>query len=199
MATVPSRTPRLSFRVWRPDDFALARSLWGCADVMAFTGGALDDEQLRHRLQQEHHNLATHGTQYFVLERTAASPLTSRDTTQQEGEGVVFVGCCGLRRDASGESGSFELGFYLLPAFWGQGLAGEAALSALAWAFRPRDDGGLGACKVVAGHHPRNEASAKVITQQLRLRHVGEVLYPPTNLLHPTYSVTQAEFLGQTI
>ena len=51
-----------------------------------------------------------------------------------------------------------ELGFHLLPKFWGQGLATEAARAVIPYAFEK-----YAAKKLVAGHHPENVNSKKVL------------------------------------
>jgi ribosomal-protein-alanine N-acetyltransferase len=66
------------------------------------------------------------------------------------------------------EVGETELGYRLLPAHWGQGLASEAArvLVAHAWS-------GLGLSRIVSLIHPENEASknvARKLGMTLRMR-----------------------------
>lgn len=53
----------------------------------------------------------------------------------------AFLGWCGIKlvNDAvtDGRTGYYDIGYRLLPAFWGQGYAGEAARAALHYAFGP--------------------------------------------------------------
>jgi RimJ/RimL family protein N-acetyltransferase len=71
-------------------------------------------------------------------------------------EGGGRAGFCGLRREA--DTGRVELLYALDPAFWGRGLATEAARLALADAF-----GRLRLPRVFAGTNPANEASGRVL------------------------------------
>lgn len=93
------------------------------------------------------------------------------------------MGCCGLRPF---EPGAFELGFHLRPAFWGRGLATEAARAAIAYAFPELD-----AALLIAGHHPQNQASRRVL-EKLGFSYIGENLYPPTGLMHPSYELRRS-------
>ena len=47
----------------------------------------------------------------------------------------------------------------------------------------------LGLRGISAGHHPGNERSRRLITR-LGFCYVGDVYYPPTGLLHPSYRKT---------
>jgi RimJ/RimL family protein N-acetyltransferase len=76
-----------------------------------------------------------------------------------------------------------ELGFHLLPRAWGHGFATEAARTALD--FAP-------ASEVYSGHHPENSASRNVLGK-LGFQQIGEMLYPPTGLIHPWYRVSKPQ------
>ena len=52
-----------------------------------------------------------------------------------------------------------ELGYRLLPEFWGQGLATEAGLAVLGWAQQ------LGLHELVALIHPQNQGSKAVVAK----------------------------------
>ena len=91
-----------------------------------------------------------------------------------------FIGCCGLKPFDSGPA-VFELGFQLLPRFWGKGYAQEASRAAIAFAFRP-----LNASALVAGHHPENLPSRRTL-EALGFRYTHDVHYPPTGLMHRLY------------
>jgi RimJ/RimL family protein N-acetyltransferase len=75
----------------------------------------------------------------------------------------------------------YELGFHFRRAFWGQGLAAEAARAVISYGF-----GTLGAEALFAGHHPLNEASRRVLLK-LGFIYAGTELYQPTGLMHPNY------------
>ncbi|PCC71519.1 Protein N-acetyltransferase, RimJ/RimL family [Nannocystis exedens] len=161
---LPGPSERLVFRWWTPDDLELARGLWGDPQVTAriaaepFTG-----PQIAARLAAEIDQGRAHGLQYW--------PVFLRDDGSH-------VGCCGLRPHAPGV---YELGFHLRSAFWGRGLAREAAAATVAFAF-----GSLAARGLFAGHHPDNDASRRVLLR-LGFRHTHDEWYPPTGAVHPSY------------
>ncbi|HEY3806177.1 MAG TPA: GNAT family N-acetyltransferase [Kofleriaceae bacterium] len=109
MSGVPRPTERLAFRPWRDDDLALARALFGDARVTALVGGPFDDAQVAARLAGELATQREYGFAYWPIALRAGGD----------------IGCCGLKpRPTPGE---LELGYYLMPAHWGGGLAAEAA------------------------------------------------------------------------
>ncbi len=162
---------RLEFRFWQPTDFDLALSLWGDPEVTRFIDarGKLSPSDVRDKLAQELASQTSHNVSYFpVFLRATGDP----------------VGCAGLRpRDLEGKI--YELGFHVLWRHWGQGFATEAATAAIEFAF---DE--LHARQLFAGHHPENRASRAVL-DKLGFRRIGEELYPPTGLLHPSYELTR--------
>ena len=168
--TLPLPTPRLRFAWWDDVDAAHAHALWGNAQVTCLIGGPWTDAEVDEHLQQQHLLRQKHGVQYY--------PIFTRGTD-------AFVGCCGLRprRAECARDGviEYEIGFHLLPGYWGQRLAPEAAASVLAHAF-----GQLGAAAIFAGHHPQNAASRKALLR-LGFAFTHEELYAPTNCMHPTY------------
>lgn len=165
-------TERLGFRAWRDDeaDFARARSLWGDPAVTRYLMGApLGEAEVRDRLTREAANLRAIGLQYW--------PLFLLDSAD-------FVGCCGLKPcpyEGTPEAPELELGFHLVPAMWGRGLASEAAAAAARLALeRP------GVRRLYAGHHPDNRASGAVLGK-LGFRYHRHVFYEATGLDHPLY------------
>ena len=162
----PIATERLSFRSWRDDDIALARSLWGDTRVTAFIArAALDEDAIRKRLDDELRCEREHGIQYWPMFFRGAGAL---------------AGCCGLRpRDQTERI--YELGFHVCAEHWGKGIATEAARAVIAYAFDV-----LGASALFAGHHPENVASRRTL-ERLGFRHTHDELYAPTGLEHPSY------------
>ncbi|MFY0536491.1 GNAT family N-acetyltransferase [Nannocystis pusilla] len=162
--SLPGPSERLLFRWWTPDDLELARGLWGDPRVTArIAGEPFTAPEIAARLSLEIDQGQAHGVQYW--------PVFLRDDGSH-------VGCCGLRPHTPQV---YELGFHLRSAFWGRGLAGEAAAAAVAFAFGP-----LAACGLFAGHHPDNAASRRVLLR-LGFRHTHDELYPPTGAMHPSY------------
>ena len=159
------RTARLGFRCWQPEDLPLAMELWSDAAVTAWLGGKFAPEAIQERLSQEMRGIEERGMQYwpvFLLE---------------DGR---FAGCAGLRMRRA-EQRMYELGYYLLPPFWGQGLAQEAGRAVIEHGFTH-----LGADALFAGHHPANLASQKVLLN-LGFERSGEEWYPPSGMIEPTY------------
>lgn len=166
---------RLEFRTWGAADLERARALWGDPEVMRYLSRApWPDERIRDRLATEATNLRTLGFQYWPIFLAAT------------GE---FAGCCGLKLcpyEGTAEAPELEVGFHLLPAMWGRGLATEAADAAIRFAF-----GTVGAPRLFAGHHPDNTASGAVL-RKLGFRFARDVFYEPTGLMHPLYVLERA-------
>jgi [ribosomal protein S5]-alanine N-acetyltransferase len=158
-------TDRLGFSHWNEDDFALAMTLWGDPRVSALIGGPFAEEEVHARLAREIEMLPVHKVQYWPV------------FLLQNGE---LAGCAGLRPYGKGEQ-VLELGFHLRPAYWGQGIAQEAARAVIAFAF-----GTLRLKALFAGHHPENTASERLL-KKLGFRYTHQEIYPPTGLLNPAY------------
>jgi [ribosomal protein S5]-alanine N-acetyltransferase len=161
------RSDRLVFRRWSEEDLDLATKLWGDPQVTALIDarGALGRPEVEARLRAELDHDAIHGVQYW--------PVFHRESGE-------LVGCAGIRpRDVNRRI--YELGFHLLPGFWGRGLATEAASAAVRFASSE-----LRASALFAGHHPKNDASKRVLSK-LGFRFTHEELYAPTGLHHPCY------------
>ena len=162
------RTERLTLRTWRPGDLDAAWSLWGDPAVTRLIGGPFDRAAVAARLEAAIAAQRDHGVQYW--------PAFTR-------EGAL-AGCGGRR--PHDDPGTLELGFHLRPAFWGRGLAGEAARAVIAYAFDA-----LETARLFAGHHPENVGSARLLAR-LGFRSIGARLYPPTGLMHPSYERLRA-------
>ncbi len=156
---------RLGFRHWTPADLPLALALWSDPRVMRLIGGALTQQQVEEKLARETATQEALGVQYW--------PIFLRATGEH-------TGCAGLRPYRPAER-IYELGFHLLPAFWGKGLAGEAGRAVVGYAFDS-----VGAKGLFAGHHPENGASRRVL-EKLEFHYTHDELYPPTGLLHRSY------------
>jgi RimJ/RimL family protein N-acetyltransferase len=88
--------------------------------------------------------------------------------------GGRLIGACGLAQVgfAAYFAPAVEIGWRFLPAFWGQGLAEEAARLALAEGF-----GRLGLAEIVAFTVPANRPSWRLM-QRLGMRPDGEFEHP---------------------
>jgi [ribosomal protein S5]-alanine N-acetyltransferase len=159
------RSKHLGFRCWKDDDLSLAQELWGDPEVTALIGGPFTPEMVRERLAKEMAQWLEYGLQYWPIFLLA---------------GDQHVGCAGLRPYRA-EANEFELGFHLRPAFWGRGLARDAASAVIDFGF-----GTLEATALVAGHHPANAASRHLLLK-LGFAPTHEEFYDPTGLMHPMY------------
>lgn len=159
-------TDRLRFGVWQHDDLALAATLWGDAEVTKLIGGPFSAEIIAGRLASEIKHWQQYRFQYWPIFQFNNS---------------AFVGCCGLRpRDI--EARVAELGFQLCRRSWGRGYALEAAKAVIGWA-RAHHISAL-----IAGHHPSNQASKRVLIR-LGFTHTHDEFYAPTGLVEPCYSL----------
>jgi RimJ/RimL family protein N-acetyltransferase len=79
------------------------------------------------------------------------------------------IGSIGLRRTADR---TYEMGYWLGEAWWGEGIATEAAREVVHFAF-----GRLGAEKLCAGHFHDNPASGRVL-EKCGFRYIGESMMP---------------------
>jgi RimJ/RimL family protein N-acetyltransferase len=168
------KTPRLGFSRWSENDLPLATQLWGDSQVTNYLGGPFSPDQIQKKLAQEISWMAARGVQYWPIFLLA---------------GDEFAGCCGLRPYKLEEK-IYELGFHLRPAFWGQGLAIEAAKAAISFGFET-----MGASALFAGHHPENKISPKLLLK-LGFRYTHDEIYPPTGELHPSYLLLRPALTG---
>jgi RimJ/RimL family protein N-acetyltransferase len=166
------RTSRLGFGVWSEQDAVLAAGLWGDSRVTRFIGGPFSEQWIKDRLVQEISRQSTHGLQYWPIFRLSDD---------------AHVGCCGLR-PVPDKADALELGFHLRPEHWGQGLATEAARAVVKHALSTGR-----ALTLVAGHHPQNLDSRRVL-QRLGFRYTHDALYAPTGLQHVNYALSATDF-----
>jgi ribosomal-protein-alanine N-acetyltransferase len=177
-------TARIHFRWWdenSEDDLRLAKALWGNPRVTALIGGPFNPLQVLNRLAKECKNKTVEGFQYWPMFRAS---------TEEDPE-EPFIGVCGLQR-YTGETAQshnltnvVEMGFHLMPMFWRQGYATEAATAVLNFAFET-----VQVQAVYAGHHPSNVASGGALLK-LGFEPVGKEFYPITGLEHPSYLLTR--------
>ena len=167
-------TERLGFSRWTDGDAALAKLLWGDADVtrLICASGVFTPGEIGARLKLEIANGEKYGVQYWPVFFLSSGDL---------------AGCCGLR-PREGDGRVFELGFHLRPAYWRQGIGFEAASRVIRYAFEV-----LGADALAAGHNPRNEGS-RALLKKLGFEHTHDEFYAPTGLMHPTYRLEAADW-----
>ncbi len=91
-----------------------------------------------------------------------------------EKESGEFMGWSGLKLESmltNGHQNYYDLGYRLIPKFWGKGYATESSLIAVSYGFNI-----LGVEKICGAAHCRNTASNKVL-QKAGLRFVEEFNY----------------------
>ena len=169
------RTERLGFATWKPEDFPEAFELWGDPEVTKYIkSGGFQADEVRQRLKKEMDNFLINGVQYW--------PIYLLETNQH-------IGCCGLR-PFKPEEQMLEIGIHLKQKYWSYGYAKEACAAVIAYAFHT-----LHIQVLVAGHHPKNQASAQLL-KKLGFVYSHDEFYPPTGLMHPSYRITRADYLG---
>ena len=187
MASFPSSTERLRFRTWQDGDLPLAVALWGDPDVTRLIDRReqLSEDDVRERVAREMEQQRARGHQYW--------PVFLRERADDDLDS--FVGVAGLQPSPplpAEERPLLELGFHLRKAFWGRGLAREAATAVIDHVFGVLDHGEL-----LAGHHPDNKASRAVL-EKLGFVFSHEAVFPPTQLQHPWYRLTAEAWQRRT-
>jgi RimJ/RimL family protein N-acetyltransferase len=136
-------TPRLFARQIEPADVTAMHKVYGDADAMRWVGDGkpLDLSECRHWIEVTLRNYAKRGYGMFAL--------ASRDTG-------AIIGFCGLVHP--GGQSEAELKYALSRAYWGKGLATEAAAAMLSFAASAQ-----GIERVIATVDPDNIASQRVL------------------------------------
>jgi RimJ/RimL family protein N-acetyltransferase len=136
-------TERLIIRPFAVADFDAIHEVWSDPAVMgAIPSPAYDREQSWARLLGKLRHQALHGFSKWAVTEKA---------------GGMVIGECGVHYLEDGPD--IELGYKLARAFWGQGLAAEAAQACLNWALAKRPE------RVVAIVDPANARSARILTK----------------------------------
>jgi len=172
------KTDRLGFRTWKENDLDLARELWGDERVTRYidSRGRLDDEMIKERLALEIESEHEDGIQYWPI------------FLFEDGS---FAGCCGLRSYDS-NTRVMEIGAHIVYDHWGEGIASEALVAVVNYAFEHLSVFGL-----FAGHNPENQAS-RALLRKLGFRYTHKEFYKPTGLMHPSYLMTQEDYREKT-
>jgi RimJ/RimL family protein N-acetyltransferase len=143
MAEVIAETARLSLREWDEADESRFYEIMNTPAVMRWLGGVQTREEWNAGFQRLSSYQRELGHTFWVVERRS--------------DGAI-LGFCGLKRANApgGDSiaGEVEIGWRLREDAWGQGLAKEAAIASLDFAF-----GRLAAPRVVAITVPGNAPS----------------------------------------
>jgi ribosomal-protein-alanine N-acetyltransferase len=171
MAKAQIETPRTRLVPWEEDDWAPFQRLCRDPRVMRHIwGGALwNEEKAREFVARQRRCLAERG--YCMWKVTApheAGPL----------------GLCGLQPLAGTDE--IEIGWWLVPELWGQGIATEAARAVLRFGF---EDAALGHIAAVA--MPDNGASIRIM-EKLGMSLVGPAMHKGHAVVK--YSIARERF-----
>jgi ribosomal-protein-alanine N-acetyltransferase len=165
-------TDRLTFRPFVEDDFEDLRRFHTDPAVQTGydpTGRAWSDEAIAQRLKSY---IAEHERQGFSRWKLSL----------RSGQ---FVGRAGLGWHVEGES--VELGYGLLPQFWGFGYAREAASALVGWGF-----GNLPVSKIVAFTYRHNPRSRRALVA-LGFKHVDDRLRSANDGVCAYYEIEREE------
>jgi [ribosomal protein S5]-alanine N-acetyltransferase len=159
-------TDKLLFRTWTADDVDHACKLWGDPEVMKFIDarGGLARDMVEKRMHEE---IARVDLQYWMVFDRASGD---------------FIGCCGLKPWTWSAVAGTEIGFYLAREKWGRGFGFECARAVVDYARELKLAG------LLAGHHPENHGSRKILTR-LGFKYTGDLHFRPTGLMHPCYEL----------
>lgn len=154
--SLPLQTERLVLREFRAEDVE---------DVHEY---ASDAEVVRHMAWGPNDQEATRQFVHRKLLEQREEPRRVWDLAVVERDSDRVIGSCGLRMDEEG--GQAALGYCYRRDMWGQGLATEAALAVLRFAFEEMD-----LHRVSATCDARNVSSARVL-EKLGMRREGHFI-----------------------
>ncbi len=164
-------TSRLRLRHMRHDDLDALFQIWGDPHAMRFYPAPLTREQLAERMEvnlQRYANIG-HGLYTILLKTT--------------GE---IMGDCGPTIQRVDDVDEVEIGYHLIPRFWGHGYAAEAARATRDWAFEH-----LPCPRVISLIRPENVPSQNVARRN-DMSIAKRVLW--RDLEHDVWSITRAEW-----
>lgn len=135
---------RLILRVWHSEnDLEAAIRLWGDPEVMSYVddGQPMDAASIKQSLFYGQQHQQKYQCQHWAVELKSSGQV---------------IGCCGFNLYEGGPD--LEMVFHFTRAHWGQGYATEAGQAALTYA-----QTSLKPPRIVAGVHPENKASERVL------------------------------------
>jgi RimJ/RimL family protein N-acetyltransferase len=152
-----AQSPRLTLRQFHLDDAGAMGAVFGDPEVMRFGDGVRPAEWVRAWVGRWVEELyARWGFGMWAVGERSTSDL---------------IGYCGLSRfDGRCAAGEAELGFRLARAWWGRGLATEAARAAVEYGLGRSD-----VQRVIALVDPQNVASIRVV-EKVGMRYERDVM-----------------------
>jgi ribosomal-protein-alanine N-acetyltransferase len=139
-------TQRLLLRVPEESDLDLIADLWADPEVTAYIGGPRDRDMVVNSFRE-----------YIADPESYARDEGERWWSIVERGSGEFIGLCSLlEKEVAGQTET-DLGYFLLPAYWGQGYATEAASLVMDHAFSD-----LQLASLVAVIYPHNAGSIAV-------------------------------------
>lgn len=152
-------TERITLRRLSQSDILTLENLFSDQQVMAYSDGVMTKAEVEAWLQTHLKSYQKDdGVWIFALELCATGEM---------------IGYCGLSRiqDVDDQT-EIEVGYRLLPAFWGQGLATESVLAVREYAFST-----LGLERLTAMIDPANQHSLRV-AQKSGMQFKREIMLP---------------------
>ena len=167
-------TERLRFATWREEDWEEFRKLTSDPLVVRYLGNGepWPDERVKEFVARQGES--------WEKDRICLWKLLPK-------EGDTIVGICGLQRLPGGPE--VEIGWWLTPSHWGQGLATEAARHALAYGFEVSN-----LERIVAIAHPANRDSLRVM-EKIGMRFEREAAHKGMRVV--LYAIDRAAFISQ--
>lgn len=166
-------TKRLVIRNLQSSDINSLLDLWTDPDVMQFMGGPRDRDILQKTLQE-------------LVTKNQFSPIELWVVIDQTTQKVV--GNCGLMYKTVDLENELEVVYLIHKKYWKKGLATEACLSILDYAFNE-----LNEKKVIALIHTENPASEKV-AKKIGMRLEKETLRP-SGIMMKVYKINKMDFI----
>ncbi len=162
------KTPRLILRTWTIADVQDGYAIWGDPEVMKFVDSGKPQalERVRKSIEAGIKHQEKFGYQHWAV---------------IEKESAKLIGACGF--NSTDQVGVIELVFHFSKFYWGRGYATESALGCIEFAFDQ-----LKPEKVIAGCHPDNEASKKVLLKS-GFFYVGNKWFDDTQREEPCFEI----------
>ena len=165
------RTSRLVLRTWTIEDSALGFEIWGDPNVMKYvdSGEPQNIEQVQRSIEARIKHQEKFGYQHWAV---------------VEIESNCIIGACGFNSTENPDE--VEMVFHFNKKSWGKGFASEAAEACLDFIFS-----NFNINKVIAGCHPDNQASIKVLTK-LGFSFIGNKWFADTKREEPCFELARS-------